>query len=75
MMITVSLITQCISTTHVKTQSCITCCTLCGTGETSLTINLTFLGEGDHEQSAGGIAPNQVIARSEFEVHRHIYTE
>ena len=23
----------------------------------------------------GGIAPNQVIARSEFEVHRHIYTE
>ena len=23
----------------------------------------------------GGIAPNQVIARSELEVHRHIYTE
>ena len=23
----------------------------------------------------GGIAPNQVIARSEFEVHRQIYTE
>ena len=23
----------------------------------------------------GGIAPNQVIARSEFEVHREIYTE
>ena len=26
-------------------------------------------------QSIGGIAPNQVIARSEFEVHHHIYTE
>ena len=24
--------------------------------------------------SQGGIAPNQVIARSEFEVHREIYT-
>ena len=24
---------------------------------------------------SGGIAPNQVIARSEFEVHRQIYTE
>ena len=23
----------------------------------------------------GGIGPNQVIARSEFEVHCHIYTE
>ena len=23
----------------------------------------------------GGIAPNQVIARSEFEVHREMYTE
>ena len=26
----------------------------------------------DHE---GGIAPNQVIARSEFEVHRQMFTE
>ena len=26
-------------------------------------------------KSPGGIAPNQVIARSEFEVHREIYTE
>ena len=25
--------------------------------------------------SQGGIAPNQVIARSEFEVHRQIYME
>ena len=25
--------------------------------------------------SAGGIAPNQVIARSEFEVHRQMFTE
>ena len=25
--------------------------------------------------SEGGIAPNQVIGRSEFEVHRQIYTE
>ena len=28
-----------------------------------------------HLTSTGGIAPNQVIARSEFEVHRQIYTE
>ena len=28
------------------------------------------------EQSvSGGIAPNEVIARSEFEVHRQIHTE
>ena len=27
------------------------------------------------EVARGGIAPNQVIARSEFEVHRQIYTE
>ena len=27
------------------------------------------------DAASGGIAPNQVIARSEFEVHRHIYTE
>ena len=26
-------------------------------------------------QREGGIAPNQVIARSEFEVHRQIVTE
>ena len=25
--------------------------------------------------TAGGVAPNQVIARSEFEVHRQIYKE
>ena len=25
--------------------------------------------------AVGGIAPNQVIARSEFEVHRQMYTE
>ena len=26
-------------------------------------------------RTKGGIAPNQVIARSEFEVHRQIYME
>ena len=30
---------------------------------------------GNIQYSAGGIAPNQVIVRSEFEVHREIYTE
>ena len=29
----------------------------------------------DLETVLGDIAPNQVIARSEFEVHRQIYTE
>ena len=45
-----------------------------------LWLSSTVVEEGEgcahkRREGEGGIAPNQVIARSEFEVHREIYTE
>ena len=39
-----------------------------------ITVTASF-SAGSTKRSDGGIAPNQVIARSEFKVHRQIHKE